>query len=292
MPIRTNDRALVTGAAAGLGLALTTQLSQRGCRVLATDLALETPAALADLPGVSYRRLDVRSADDWNAAGETVSAQWKGLDLLVNNAGIGAGGSIDEEPVERWEEVIATNLLGVVRGCKTFAPLMKQQSSGHIVNIASAAGLVHLPRMGSYCSVKAGVVALSESLMFELEPFGVRVSAVCPSFFQTDIATSMPAGPAKRMATAMLNASGRSAEQVAHATLAGVDAGRHLILPDGEARTAYLAKRFARRLYLRRVRALAAAGRRAPARSARLPTRIPTTLLMDQARQLVRGFRT
>jgi hypothetical protein len=114
---------------------------------------------------------------------------------------------------------------------------------------------------------------------------------VCPSFFQTGIATSMPAGPAKRMATAMLNASGRSSEQVAHATLAGVEAGRHLILPDGEARTAYLAKRFARRLYLRRVRALAA-GRRAPGRSARLPTRIPTTLLMDQARQLVRGFRT
>lgn len=292
MPIRTNDRALVTGAAAGLGLALTTQLSQRGCRVLATDLALETPAALADLPGVSYRRLDVRSGGDWNAARDVVSAEWQGLDLLVNNAGIGAGGGIGEESIERWQEVIATNLLGVVRGCKTFAPVLKLQSSGHIVNIASAAGLVHLPRMGSYCSVKAGVVALSESLMFELEPLGIRVSAVCPSFFQTDIAASMPAGPAKQMATAMLRASGRSAEQVAHATLAGVDAGHHLILPDGEARTAYLAKRFARRLYLRQVRALAASGRRSPGRSARLPTPTSTTLLVDQARQLVRGFRT
>ena len=290
MPIRTNDRALVTGAAAGLGLALTTQLSARGCRVLATDLALEAPAALVDLPGVSYRQLDVRSADDWNAAGDLVLAEWKGLDLLVNNAGIGAGGGIAEESVERWEEVIATNLLGVVRGCKTVAPMMKRQSSGHIVNIASAAGLVHLPGMGSYCAVKAGVVALSESLMFELEPFGIRVSAVCPSFFQTDIAASMLAGPAKRVATAMLRASGRSAEQVARATLAGVDADRHLILPDAEARAAYLAKRFARRLYLSRVRALAATGRRAaPARS---PGSSTAPVLSDHARRLIRGVRS
>jgi NAD(P)-dependent dehydrogenase (short-subunit alcohol dehydrogenase family) len=70
--------------------------------VLATDLALKAPAALVDLPGVSYRQLDVRSADDWNAAGDLVLAEWKGLDLLVNNAGIGAGGGIAEESVERW----------------------------------------------------------------------------------------------------------------------------------------------------------------------------------------------
>lgn len=261
MAIRPNDRALVTGAAAGFGLALTTLLSQRGCRVLAVDLAEDPPAALSGLAGVTYRRLDVRSDADWQDAKDFVHEQWTGLDVLFNNAGIGAGGDIEEESIERWEQIIAVNLLGVVRGCKTFVPVFKQQRTGHLVNTASAAGLVHPPRMASYCSVKAGVVALSESLMFELEPFGVQVSAICPSFFQTDIAANMPDGDAKRMAAAMLKASGRTALEVAQRTLAGVDAGDHLILPDRDARAAYLVKRFARPVYLRQVRAMAARAR-------------------------------
>lgn len=261
MAIRSNDRVLVTGAAAGFGLALTQLLSERGCRVLAVDLAVDAPAALAGLPGVTYRRLDVRSDEDWQAAKEFVLSEWKGLDLLFNNAGIGSGGDIEEESIERWEHIISINLLGVVRGCKAFVPVFKAQHTGHIVNTASAAGLVHPPSMASYCSVKAGVVALSETLMFELEPFGIRVSAICPSFFQTTIADNMPEGDAKRMAAAMLKASGRTAREVAERTLAGVDAGEPVILPDRDARAAYLAKRFARPLYLRQVRAMAAKGR-------------------------------
>lgn len=267
MAIRTNDRVLVTGAAAGFGLALTRLLVERGCRVLACDLTSDIPAPLTGLSGVTYRRLDVRSDTDWQAARDFVASEWKGLDLLFNNAGIGSGGDLEEESIERWEQIIAINLLGVVRGCKTFVPLFKDQRTGHIVNTASAAGLVHPPGMASYCSVKAGVVALSETLMFELEPFGIRVSAVCPSFFESDIARSMPSGDAKRMAAAMIKASGRSAEQVARETLGGVDAGRHLILPDKDARAAYVAKRYARPAYLRSVRVMAAKARARRARA-------------------------
>jgi NAD(P)-dependent dehydrogenase (short-subunit alcohol dehydrogenase family) len=261
MAIRSNDRVLVTGAAAGFGLALTQLLSQRGCRVLAVDLAGDTPSSLGALPGVSYRRLDVRSDDDWQAAKDLVLSEWQGLDLLFNNAGIGSGGDLEDESIERWEHVISINLLGVVRGCQTFVPVFKQQHSGHIVNTASAAGLVYPPGMASYCSVKAGVVALSETLMFELEPFGIQVSAICPSFFQTSIADNMPEGDAKRMAAAMLKASGRTAREVAERTLAGVDTGDLLILPDRDVRAAYLAKRFAHPLYLRQVRSMAAKAR-------------------------------
>jgi NAD(P)-dependent dehydrogenase (short-subunit alcohol dehydrogenase family) len=268
MAIRSNDRVLVTGAAAGFGLALVQQLSQRGCRVLAGDLADETPPTLQGLPGVTYRRLDVRSDADWQAAKAQVLAEWKGLDVLFNNAGIGSGGDIDDESIERWEQIISINLLGVVRGCQTFVPVFREQHSGHVVNTASAAGLVHPPSMASYCAVKAGVVALSESLMFELEPFGVQVSVVCPSFFQTDIARNMPEGEARTMAAAMLKASGRTADEVATATLTGVDAGVHLVLPDRDAKGAYLAKRFARPLYLRQVRAMAAKGRARRAKAA------------------------
>ena len=261
MAIRSNDRVLVTGAAAGFGLALTQLLSERGCRVLAVDLAGDTPPALIGVRGVTYRRLDVRSDDDWQAAEGFVLSEWKGLDLLFNNAGIGSGGDLGDESIERWEHVISINLLGVVRGCQTFVPVFKQQRSGHIVNTASAAGLVHPPGMASYCCVKAGVVALSETLMFELEPFGIQVSAICPSFFQTSIADNMPDGDAKRMAAAMLKASGRTARQVAERTLAGVDTGDLLILPDRDVRAAYLAKRFAHPLYLRQVRSMAAKAR-------------------------------
>jgi NADP-dependent 3-hydroxy acid dehydrogenase YdfG len=143
MAIRTNDRVLVTGAAAGFGLALTRLLAERGCRVLASDLASDVPACLAGRAGVTYRQLDVRVDADWQAARNFVTAKWQGLDLLFNNAGIGCGGDIEEESIERWQEIIEINLLGVVRGCKTFVPLFKEQRSGHLVNTASAAGLVH-----------------------------------------------------------------------------------------------------------------------------------------------------
>lgn len=261
MAIGPDDRVLVTGAAAGFGLALTRLLSQRRCRVLSTDVAAETPAGLDDLPGVTYRRLDVRSQDDWDAARDFVLREWKGLDVLFNNAGVGSGGDIDDEAIDAWQHVISINLLGVVRGCKTFVPVFKDQRAGRIVNTASAAGLVHPPGMASYCSAKAGVVALSECMLFELESFGITVSAICPSFFQSDIAASMPDGEAKRAAAALMKASGRTAEQVARVALQGVDAGHHLVLPDRGARTAYAAKRFARPLYLRTMRAVAAKAR-------------------------------
>lgn len=261
MAIRLNDRALVTGAASGFGLALARGLSERGCRVLAGDLAEETPATLQGLAGVTYRRLDVRSGTDWAAARDAVLADWKGLDLLINNAGVGSGGEIDVEPISEWERVVSINLLGVVRGCQTFAPTFKSQHAGHIVNVASAAGLVHPPGMGSYNAVKAGVVALSETLLLELEPYGITTSVVCPTFFRTDIATRMAEGAAKDMAAALIDASPRSAEQVAATVLAAVDAGTHLILPDKEAKVAYTAKRFARPLYLRSMRAMAAKAR-------------------------------
>ena len=261
MAICLNDRALVTGAASGFGLALTRGLSERGCRVLAVDLTDETPRTLRGLSGMRYRRLDVRSDVDWAAAREQVMADWNGLDLLVNNAGVGSGGDIDVEPISEWERVVSINLLGVVRGCQVFAPVFKDQHTGHIVNVASAAGLVHPPGMASYNAVKAGVVALSETLHIELEPFGIATSVVCPSFFRTDIARNMAAGDAKDMASALIDASPRTAEELAATVLTAVDAGTHLILPDKPTRAAYLVKRFARPVYLRSLRAMAARSR-------------------------------
>ncbi|UPK74876.1 SDR family NAD(P)-dependent oxidoreductase [Nocardioidaceae bacterium SCSIO 66511] len=251
MTIRSNDRVLVTGAASGLGLALVRELVRRGARVLASDVANERPAVFDDLPGVAYRRLDVREDADWAAALEWVTAEWKGLDLLVNNAGVAAGGRMELTSIDQWQWIVDINLLGVVRGCRTFTPMMKGQRTGHLVNIASAAGLVHPPRMTEYTSVKAGVVALSESLRYELAPYGVDVSVVCPTFFRTNLASSLRGNDpdSKEGARRLIDESPMSADLIAGRVLAGVDARRHVILTDRNGRLAYYAKRLARPLY-------------------------------------------
>ena len=128
MSSSTPWRVLVTGAASGLGAALTAAFRARGDEVLATDLAG------ADL------RLDITSDDDWAAALALVEERWGGLDLLVNNAGVAGGGRIDVAGLDEWEWIVEINLLGVVRGCRTFVPMFKRQRSGRIVNVASLAG--------------------------------------------------------------------------------------------------------------------------------------------------------
>src|SRR6478735_6367098 len=181
-------RVLVTGGASGLGLALVRALVARGDHVLATDLQSDRPDALPE--AAAYLPLDVRSDDAWDAALAHVRETWGGLDLLVNNAGVAAGGRIDVATMDEWHWIVDINLLGVVRGCRTFVPLFKDQGSGHIVNTASLAGLVHAPGMAAYNTVKAGVVALSETLLHELAPHGVHVSVICPSFFRTNLGSS------------------------------------------------------------------------------------------------------
>ncbi|MDO9380978.1 MAG: SDR family NAD(P)-dependent oxidoreductase [Nocardioidaceae bacterium] len=250
------DRALVTGAASGLGLALATHLAARGCRVLATDVHDDVPGTLQHLGRVTYRRLDVTSDDDWSAALAWVREEWNGLDVLVNNAGVAAGGRIELTTTDQWRRVVDINLLGVVRGCRTFVPMLKERRAGRIVNVASAAGLVHPPRMSEYNAVKAGVVALSETLSHELSPYDVAVHVVCPTFFRTNLSSSLQGDDASAHASAvkLIDRSTVTPDQIAARVLAGVDAGRHVILTDREGTVAYAAKRFVRPLYDRAMR--------------------------------------
>lgn len=251
MSFAASSRVLVTGAASGLGLALTQQLAQQGCQVLATDVADQAPSELASLGGVTYRTLDVTSDADWDAAYAWVVETWGGLDLLFNNAGVAAGGRIELSELDQWQWIIDINLLGVVRGCRTFVPMFKQQGSGHIVNTASAAGLVHPPRMSEYCAVKAGVVALSESLRHELNHAGVHVSVVCPTFFKTNLTASMRGKDeqAQRSAAKLIDGATVTADQIASVVLRKVRANTYLILTDRNGKVAYFAKRFLRPLY-------------------------------------------
>ncbi|HET7326823.1 MAG TPA: SDR family NAD(P)-dependent oxidoreductase [Nocardioidaceae bacterium] len=246
-------RVLVTGGRSGLGAALVRQLRAAGDRVLVTDLADRGPSVEV---GDDYLRLDVRNLDDWLRAREWVEQRWGGLDLLVNNAGVAAGGRIDVADVEEWQRVLDVNLLGVARGCHVFVPVMKRQRSGHIVNVASMAGLVYPPNMSSYNAAKAGVVALSETLLHELEPFGIAVTVVCPSFFRTNLSGSLRGRDEEAQASArrLIDGSRRSPEDVARQVVAAVQHRRFLLITDRMGRAAYLGKRFARPMYHRVMR--------------------------------------
>lgn len=247
-------RVLITGAASGLGAALARRFAARGDRVVVTDLAEDAPVPA----GASYLRLDVTSEADWQRAHTTVVERLDGLDILVNNAGIAAGGRIDRIPRAEWARVMNINVLGVATGCATFAPLFQAQRAGHLVNTASLAGLVHPPAMASYAAAKAAVVALSESLRYELAPHGVDVSVVCPSFFRTNLADSLSAADPlmTEVARRLIDGARLDADDIAAATLAGIDARRFLILPDRAGRQAYWTKRLLRPLYDRQLLAM------------------------------------
>ncbi len=246
----TPRRVLVTGAAGGLGAALTKAWRARDDEVLTTDVQGEV-----DL------RLDVTSDDDWAAARRHVEQTWGGLDVLVNNAGVAGGGRLDVATLEEWRWITEINLFGAVRGTATFTPLFKQQRSGHVVNIASLAGLVHPAGMASYNAVKAAVVALTETTGHELAAYGVRATAVCPSYFRTGLVdgmrgadTALGAVIAQLVANAPLGP-----DEIAAAVLEGVDRGDELVLPDPAARAAYDLKRSDRAAYDDQMRRQAAA---------------------------------
>jgi NAD(P)-dependent dehydrogenase (short-subunit alcohol dehydrogenase family) len=241
-------RVLVTGAASGLGAALTSAFRARGDQVLATDVTG------GDLT------LDITSDGDWAAALEHVERTWGGLDMLVNNAGVAGGGRLDVATMDEWEWITNINLFGVVRGTRTFVPLFKRQRSGHIVNIASLAGLVHPAGMASYNAVKAAVVALTETTGHELAGYGVRASVVCPSYFRTNLMSSLRGADEELSGVVahLVRSSPITADDIAAAVLEGLDRGDELIVPDQPARDAYALKQADRAAYDAVMRAQAA----------------------------------
>jgi NAD(P)-dependent dehydrogenase (short-subunit alcohol dehydrogenase family) len=232
---------LITGAASGLGEALTRAFRDRGDEVLATDVAFD---AAVSTSSVDDLHLDITSEEDWTTARGWVEEHWGGLDVLVNNAGVAGGGRIDVAGLDEWQRIVDINLLGTVRGCRAFTPLFKRQRSGCIVNVASLAGLVHPAGMASYNAVKAGVVALTETLGHELAAYGVTAHAVCPSYFRTNLLSSLRGADEElgAVVTRLVETSPFTADDISAAVLAGLDAGDELILPDPMARAAYALK--------------------------------------------------
>lgn len=248
----TSRRAFITGAAGGFGRALAERFARGGFDVLLGDLddaagerAVDEIGAVAPGSRLHYLHCDVTSEVDVQHAADWLRDNWGGVDLLLNNAGVAISGPIDECSEADWDWIVQINLLGVARGCRIFAPMMKQQGGGYIVNIASLAGLIHAPTMSAYNATKSAVVAISETLAVELKPFGIDVSVVCPSFFRTGIAAAArPSNPEMdRVTRKLVEKSSHSADEIAAIVFDEVMKKRFRIQTHAEGKVAYTLKR-------------------------------------------------
>ncbi len=257
--------ALITGAGSGLGEAMVHRFAADGWTMLVTDQhADRAESVAASLSGDSHLGLALDVTDDaaWQAMVERVDRDYGRLDLLVNNAGVATGGQLGETTLADWEWVLGINLMGVVRGCHHFVGRFREQGFGHIVNVASWAGLAGAPGIVAYGTAKAGVVSFSEMLRAELAPAGVEVSVLCPAFVKTRLTETMRAPDDSYAARVQrwMEKSGVSAEDVAEVVWQAVRKPRFLLLTHGETRTQHRIKRYAPEAYfgmmLRAVRKL------------------------------------
>ncbi|MDA8195369.1 MAG: SDR family oxidoreductase [Thermaerobacter sp.] len=173
---------LITGCSSGIGRALAARLHRAGFTVVATARRGED---LADVPAATRLQLDVTSqASVDDAVAETVRRHGQ-IDVLVNNAGYGQRGAVEEVSNAETEAAYAVNVHGVLRMIRAVLPTMRQSGSGRIINVSSVAGKISLPLMGVYCSTKFALEALSDSLRVELGVFGIRVVVIEPGMIAT-----------------------------------------------------------------------------------------------------------
>lgn len=200
--------AVVTGASSGLGRVFSEKLVEKGAHVFGLARRLGKLEALRDELGERFHpvRCDVREEQQVKKAFQRVLDEAGRLDVLINNAGLGQYGPVDELPLAKWEVQMETNLRGVFLCTRAAVPKMKEQNAesgfgGHIINIASIAGLVSNPELSAYNASKSGVRGFSKAIMKELREDGIKVSCVYPGSVDTsfaDVAESSVAPNAMR----------------------------------------------------------------------------------------------
>lgn len=256
--------AVVTGAASGIGLALAERFAVEQMKVVLADVDEPGLAeAVAGLRAAGAQaigvRTDVSQAEDVEELAARTVAEFGAVHVVCNNAGVDTGAPFAEIPLAAWDWVFGVNFYGVLHGCRTFLPLIREQGEGHIVNTGSIAGLTgFMPTGTPYVASKFAVLGLSENLQHELELAGepIGVSILCPAFVNTKLPESernLPPGvpslddhPKRRPILGFARASvaqGLPADQVAAQVVDAIREQRFFVLPHREeAEAAVLAR--------------------------------------------------
>ena len=274
MTLPRAPRCVITGAGSGFGRALALELSSRAAHLVLSDVDLPSAreaaqaASASGATDVRVLRCDVTRLEDVLALADQCEGS---VDLVVNNAGVASAGLVGELPIDDWRWTLETDLLGVVYGCHAFVPRLRAQGHGHVLNVASAAGIVSAPTMAAYNVAKAGVIALSETLAAELVGTRIGVTVLCPTFFRSNIARSGRfATAAYRAAAEGLVDDGKSVELVVREALDAVDRGRLYCVPMADGRWLWRLKRLAPASFAALIGKLAARRRKRDVRAPRI----------------------
>lgn len=243
MRIERGQVAVITGAASGIGRGLAEEAAARGLRLVLSDVDGKRLAALAEaLQGqgaeVATQVGDIGDPQQVDALRDLAVQRFGGVDLLFNNAGVMQTGFCWEIDAAQWRRLLDINLGGVINGIRSFVPLLLAQGRpAQVVNTSSLAGLVCSPMLGPYTVSKQAVVALSETLHYELaqQQAQVAVAVLCPGSVSSDIMRSnTPLGTATQKLDTLLDSSirqGMAPRELAREVFAGIEAGRFWLLP-------------------------------------------------------------
>ena len=188
--------ALVTGSSSGIGFETSLALARNGFHTFATmrdlgkDEKIKQIIEKEDL-SIEILELDVDNEESVNRVIKTVSEKKGRIDVLVNNAGYGMWGTVEDVSIDEFKKQFETNFFSIIRLIQKVAPIMRKQSSGNIVNISSVAGRIGFPVSPAYISSKFALEGLSESLRFELMPYGINVIIIEPGVIKTNFFDSM-----------------------------------------------------------------------------------------------------
>ena len=251
-------RIVITGAGSGLGRAISLEFAKLGWKVCASDIDMKRASKTATLVdkagGRGFASLcDVTKAEDLTSLANTLEDKWGGVDIVVNNAGAAAAGYMEKIPLETWEWIMALNLKSVIYGCRAFIPLLENQKKGHIINIASNAGIASLPEMSCYNVTKAGVISLSETLKIELAPKNIGVTVVTPTFFKTNLMDNFrsPDERQKTMANAFFEKARVTAEDVAKHIVKAVNKNKLYVITQVDGKFVWFLKRMIPEFYFK-----------------------------------------
>lgn len=255
--------AVVTGAASGIGRELALALASEKCDLVLVDIdagGLEETCSRVQAMGRDCRTFitDVSRYQDVKVMADRVIADFGGIDILANVAGVCVFADVVDTPIEDWERLMGVNLWGPVHTIHCFLPSMIERRRGHILNVSSGGGLFGLIGLGAYCTTKFGLVGLSEVLEQELRNQGVGVTVVCPGGVNTEILDNIRFYGYSRERLVRFVRSvikhGMSGEQLAELTVRAVKRNTFLVAPSVFVRFHYYVKRISPYLFRQVVR--------------------------------------